>query len=777
APVWGLVRAAQAENPGRIVLLDSDTPADTEDVAARLAAAVAVLGEPELALREGRFLTPRLVPALVPEGATVPWDADGTVLVTGGTGGLGAIVARHLVAEHGVRHLVLAGRRGMDAPDAAELKTELEESGAEVRVAAVDVADRDALARILAEIPDGHPLTAVVHAAGVVDPGMVGALTPESIDTVLRPKADAAWHLHELTKDMDLRAFVLYSSAGGLVLPAGQGNYAAANVFLDALAAHRRAAGLPATSLAFGLWAVNTGLGGELTDADLEKTRRLGLPALPAERGLELFDEALRTPHALLAPLPVDRAALHARGADTPPLLRGTARPATTRRVATSAPQGGGGDLASRLAGLGAAERTRTLLDLVAGHVAAVLGHDSADAVGADRAFKELGFDSLAAVELRNALNAATGLRLPVTLVFDHPSTRAVADLLDAELGGGTPQDTVSPAAAPVTVSDDEPVAIVGISCRFPGGVRSADDLWDLVAQGRDATGAFPADRGWDTDGVYDPEPGLPGRTYSREGGFLYDAAEFDPAFFGISPREAVAMDPQQRLLLEASWEVFERAGIDPTSMRGSQTGVYAGVMYHDYGTWLRHVPDDVAGYLGNGTAASILTGRVAYALGLEGPAVSVDTACSSSLVALHMACQALRRGEVGMALAGGVTVMSTPEIFVEFSQQRGLSPDGRCKAFAGAADGTGWAEGLGVLLLERLSDARRNGHPVLAVIRGSAINQDGASNGLTAPNGPSQQRVIQRALATAGLTTADVDLVEGHGTGTRLGDPIEAQA
>ncbi|MFI6945113.1 type I polyketide synthase [Streptomyces sp. NPDC050422] len=779
APVWGIVRAAQAENPGRIVLLDAD-PGDDIDAAGFPAAAGAALahGEPELALRDGRFLIPRLVRTAVPE-ADAPWNGDDTVLITGGTGGLGARIAHHLVERHGVRHLLLTSRRGFDAPGAADLRDRLVAAGAvDVGIAACDVADRAALAEVLDGIGSGHPLGGVVHAAGVVDPGLIGALTPERLDTVMRPKADAAWHLHELTAGMNLSAFVMFSSAGGLVLPAGQGNYAAANVFLDALAAHRRSAGLPATSLAYGLWAVNTGLGGELTDADVEKMNRLGLPALPAARGVELFDEALRTRHALLAPLLVDPAALHARGTDVPPLLRATAaaaRPAL-RRTAASAPVGD--SLAGRLAPLTAAERRQTLRDLVAGQVAAVLGHESAASVGVDRAFKELGFDSLAAVELRNALNSATGLRLPVTLVFDYPNTGAVADYLDTELGGTEDESAAATADfAPTGLSDDEPVAIVGISCRFPGGVRSAEDLWTLVAEGRDAIDGFPADRGWDTDGIYDPEPGLHGKTYAREGGFLYDAAEFDPAFFGISPREAIAMDPQQRLLLQAAWEAFEDAGIDPTAMRGSQTGVYAGVMYHDYASRLQHIPDDVAGYLGNGTAASILTGRVAYTLGLEGPAVSVDTACSSSLVALHMACQALRRGEVGMALAGGVTVMSTPEIYVEFAQQRGLSADGRCKAFAGGADGTGWAEGVGLLLVERLSDAERLGHDVLAVIRGSAINQDGASNGLTAPNGPSQQRVIHRALAASGLTTADVDLVEGHGTGTRLGDPIEAQA
>ena len=785
--VWGLIRSAQSENPGRILIADLDAAA----VSWAALPAVIAAGESQTVVREGCVTVPRLVPAprTAPAegGADAVWDPDGTALIVGGTGLLGSLVARRLVTEHAVRHLVIAGRRGRDADGAAQLEADLIDLGAEhVTIAACDAADRERLAALLAEIDPAHPLRGIVHVAGILDDGMLDSLTPDRLAAVLRPKVDAAWNLHELTVEQgaDLTAFVLFSSFSGTAGSAGQAAYAAANVFLDALATRRRAAGLPATSQAWGFWEQSSSMSAHLGAADRRRMARQGVLPLSNEEGMALFDLACADGAAFTVPIRFDLRALRSQAAASGlPSLYRVLVPHTPRRVAAA--DAAQLDLAGQLARLPEADRERALIDLVRSQAAAVLGHDTLDAVGANRAFKDMGFDSLMAVELRNRLNAATGVRLPATLVFDYPNPAALAarfgesllaDAGEAGSASGTKAGARSKSIATTAASLAEPIAIVGIACRYPGGVRSPEDLWQLVLAETDAIGDLPNDRDWDLEGLYDPEGG-PGRSYSRNGAFVHDADEFDPGFFGISPREAIAMDPQQRLLLETSWEAFERAGIDPATVRGSRTGVFAGVMYDDYASRLHSVPDGLDGFLGTGSSSAVATGRISYTLGLEGPAVTVDTACSSSLVALHLAVQALRNGECEMALAGGVTILSTPALLIDFSRQGAMSADGRCKPFAAAADGTGWGEGAGMLLVERLSDAKRLGHPILAVVRGSAVNQDGASNGLTAPNGPSQQRVIRQALAAARLGTDQVDVVEGHGTGTKLGDPIEAQA
>ncbi|WP_425435737.1 type I polyketide synthase [Lentzea kentuckyensis] len=758
--VWGLGRVVALECPtmwGGLV----DLPVEIDERIVEGLRSVLGGSEDQVAVRTTGVFGRRLVRAAAPTGDS--WQPRGTALITGGTGGLGAYLARWL-ARDGAEHLVLASRRGPAAPGANELREELEGLGARVTIVACDAADRDAVASVLAAIPAELPLAAVFHAAGVVAGNAgVESLTPADLEGEIRAKVTSAWHLHELTKDIELDVFVLFSSIAGIWGTGGQSGYAAANAYLDGLAEYRKGRGLPATAVAWGAWAE----AGMAADPEVgEHLRKRGVLPIRPDAGITALRRAIEAGDTAVTVSNMDwaRFAPGFTAARPSPLLAEIPEVAEALVV-----KGIGEDAALRrdLVVLSEPERRQHLLDLVRTTASAALGRGDVDEVPPDKAFRELGFDSLTAVELRGKLVGATGLNLPTTLAFDYPSAEVLAEYLLGELFGTGPDEPASaePLSGPVA---GDPVVIVGMACRFPGGVGSAEELWHLVASGTDAIGDFPADRGWRV------EPGLSATT---SGGFLRDIAGFDAGFFGLSPREAQVMDPQQRLLLETSWEALEDAGIDSRAVRGSQTGVFVGTNGQDYATLVENAVEDVGGMAGTGLAASVLSGRVSYTFGFEGPAMTIDTACSSSLVALHLAAQALRLGECSLALAGGVTVMSTPDAFVEFTRQGGLAPDGRCKPFSDEADGTGWSEGVGVLVVERQSDAERNGHPILAVLRGSAVNQDGASNGLTAPNGPSQQRVIRRALATAGLSPSDVDAVEAHGTGTTLGDPIEAQA
>jgi len=755
ARIWGLGRALALEQPTRWGGL-IDLPEVLDDRAFDRVAGVltGAGGEDQVAVRAAGVFGRRIVRAA--HRAVRDWRPRGTVLVTGGTGALGGQVARWLAAS-GAEHLVLLSRHG----GADGLREQLTALGARVTVVACDVSDKAALAEVLHRLPE--PLTAVVHAAGVSGRFIPATeTTAEEFAQVVSAKTDGARHLDELLADRQLDAFVLFSSVAGVWGSGGQAAYAAANAFLDALAQQRRARGLTATSVAWGPWA-REGMAADSRIAG--HLRERGLVPMDPELGVAALHEALNADETCLTVADVEWAKF------SPVFLSSRAAPLLANLVDVRAEPGPAPPGPSGVpAGLSAAEREQAARAIVLAEVAAVLGHDNPDRIDPNRAFKDLGFDSVAAVQLRTRLVAATRVPLPVTAVFDHPSPAELAGRLVSEVAEGT-------SAPRAGISAHEPIAIVGMSCRLPGGVHTPEDLWSLVSTGGDAITAFPADRGWDVEELYDPDADHAGTTYVRSGGFLSDVVGFDAEFFGISPREALAMDPQHRVLLETAWEAFERAGTNTASLRGSTCGVFVGTNGNDYAALLRRNPGPVEGQLSTGLANSALSGRIAYTFGLHGPAMTVDTACSSSLVALHLAVRALRGGECELALAAGVTIMATPEGFIEFSRQRGLAVDGRIKAFAEAADGTNWSEGAGVLVLERLSDAERNGHRVLAVVRGSAVNQDGASNGLTAPSGRAQERVIEQALADAGLGPSDVDVVEAHGTGTRLGDPIEAGA
>jgi acyl transferase domain-containing protein/D-arabinose 1-dehydrogenase-like Zn-dependent alcohol dehydrogenase/acyl carrier protein/NADP-dependent 3-hydroxy acid dehydrogenase YdfG len=721
----------------------------------------------------GKVVITQTAPASTATGATTI-RPDGTYLVTGGRGGLGLHVARWLV-ERGARHLVLLGRR---PPTSSESSGELEAAGARVVFAQGDVAREDDVRRVLGEIAAGMPpLRGVFHLAGVLDDGVLAQQTWQRFEKAMAPKIAGAWHLHRLTDSLDF--FVMFSSMASVLGAPGQANYAAANGFLDGLAQFRRARGLAAVSINWGPWD-GGGMATTLSAQDIRRWDAQGIGMIPVEQGLAALEQALTRAHGQVGVLPADWAkALAQYPADAQPSLLRDLAPRTPSASGASRKEPETSSLLSQLRQLPANSRSTFVIDHVREQAIRVLGLDPSFALDTRVGLRDLGLDSLMSLELRNRLQRSVGQPLPSTLAFDCPTVDALAGYLISKFG---PIDDA--VAAPVAATaqsqpaSDDPIAIIGMACRFPGGAVTPEQFWEMLRQGVDAIGEVPADR-WNIDAFYDPDSAAPGKMQTRWGGFLRDVDLFDPQFFGIAPREAAFMDPQQRLLLEVSWEALERAGHAPDSLSGSKTGVFVGVSTNDYMQLQVRAGDTarLGAYSGTGSSLSVAAGRLSYTLGLQGPSLSLDTACSSSMVALHLACQSLRSGECGLALAGGVNLILLPEISVVLSKGNMMSPTGRCRTFDASADGYVRGEGCGVLVLKRLSDAIASDDQILAVIRGSAVNQDGRSSGLTVPSGAAQEALIREALAKAGVKPGEVDYVEAHGTGTALGDPIEVRA
>jgi thioester reductase-like protein len=728
-----------------------------------------------VALRGETRLVPRLHPwraDAVSKRAAPRFSSEKTYLITGGTGALGLHLARWLVA-HGATHLTLLSRREARP----EVRVEIAGfSGERVQVRTIlgDVAQRADIERTLRAIAEeGLPLGGVFHAAGVAGFTPLHELTNDAFAAVLAAKVDGGRHLDELTRALGLDHFVLFSSIASVWGSHGQTHYAAANAALDALAHERRRVGLPALSVNWGPW----DHAGMAAPAAREQLRRIGLSPLDPAAALSALGPLLMSdaPQVIAAQVdwPVFRAVLSVRRAR--PLLDvvAPAAPASPTPASRS-------DVLARLRATDATLRAAGLATYLQTELERVLGRDAAHPIDPEEGFFDLGMDSLMAVELRRRLETDLELSLPTTIAFDRATLQALhGELLARLFPDAAPREAArSTSAAREAISLREPIAIVGLGCRFPGGVSSPAEFWDLLRSGREALKPVPPER-WASDRYYHPDPEHAGTMYVREFGFVDGVDLFDHAFFNIYPREAVSMDPQQRLLLETTWEALESAGLATPALHGSNTGTFVGVSNNDYLQRLLKSGDTtrIDAYAGTGNALNAVAGRIAYALGLRGPTMVTDTACSSSLVALHQACQSLRNGECDQAIAAGVNLILTPEPTIALSRARMLAPDGRCKTFAAAADGYGRGEGCGVVILKRLSDARTAGDTVLAVITGSAVNQDGASSGFTVPSGSAQQALVRRALAQASREPQDLDYVEAHGTGTPLGDPIEINA
>ncbi|VEG51165.1 beta-ketoacyl synthase [Mycolicibacterium aurum] len=783
--LWGFGRAAALELPfvwGGLADVASGSADEWTEFVNRITAPDSTVREDQLALRGDAVYVPRLVRrATQPSAAPLYLRDDATYLVTGGLGSIGLEIAGYL-ASHGARHLVLTSRR---APgDAAQQRIDAlgAQHGCEVRVVTADVADAHAVARLLAvvraELP---PLAGIVHAAGEIGTTPLSTLDDAEVDRVFAGKVWGAWHLSEAALDTSagtLDFFLCTSSIASVWGGFGQTAYGAANAFLDGLAWRLREQGIPGISVGFGPW--SAGMADAESRARLEKRGVRTLSPADALAGLAdvVAAGADRGPaHGVVARIDWSRFLPLYQQAGRRAFLTELEREVPDAALPAVSPSGTT-PLVERLTTAPVQQRRKLLTDYLRDTVATVTRVDVAE-IREDAGFFDLGMDSLMAVELRRHIENGVGAEIPVTLAMDHPRVSDVADYLLGEVLGLSEQTSDTSGlrlATAVTTRTDEPIAIVAVSCRFPGA-SSPEAFWDVLAGGVDAIREVPEDR-YDIDEFYDPDPDAPGKTYTRSGGFLDGIDGFDPEFFGISPREAVWIEPQQRLMLETVWEGIERAGYAPSALRGSRTGVFVGVAANEYAHLLSAEPiDKIAPHFITGNALNAISGRVAFALGLEGPAVAVDTACSSALVAVHQACQALRSGDADLALAGGVNALLSPVTVVAASRARMLSADGRCKTFDASADGYVRSEGCGILVLKRLSDAVRDGDQVRAVIPSSAVNQDGASSGLTVPNGGAQQRLIATVLARAGLSGGEVDYLEAHGTGTPLGDPIEVQA
>ncbi len=779
--MWGFGRAASLEHPqvwGGLADLAKGTADEWDRFIGRITTShESASREDQVALRDQTVYVPRLVRrAGQPTGAPLELRTDATYLVTGGLGSIGLEIAGYLAA-HGAGNLVLTSRRAPGEAVQRRIDALAALHGCEVRVVTADVADAHDVARLLASVrAELPPLAGIVHAAGEIGTTPLSKLDFEShqaeVGRVFAGKVWGAWHLSEAAADLKLDFFISTSSIASVWGGFGQTTYGAANAFLDGLAWRLRERGVCGTSVNFGPWSAGM--------ADAESRARLdqrGIRTLsPADALAGLADVVASSAQGVVARIDWARFL---------PLYEQAGRRAFLTELEREVPDAvpavtpsGKTQLVERLTNAPVQQRKKLLTDYLRDAVADVTRVDVTE-VREDAGFFDLGMDSLMAVEMRRRIEHGVGREIPITLVMDHPRLSDVADYLLGdvlELSEQASAGSRTALASTVTTRTDEPIAIVAVSCRFPGA-PDPEAFWELLAGGVDAIREVPEDR-FDIDEFYDPDPDAPGKTYTRFGGFLEGIDEFDPEFFGISPREAVWIEPQQRLTLETAWEGLERAGYSPGALRGSRTGIFVGVAANEYAHLLSAESiDKIEPHFITGNALNAISGRVAFALGLEGPAVAVDTACSSSLVAVHQASQALRSGDCDLALAGGVNVLLSPVTVVAASRARMLSPVGRCKTFDASADGYVRSEGCGMLVLKRLSDAVRDGDRVCAVIPSSAVNQDGASSGLTVPNGGAQQRLIGTVLARAGLDGGDVDYLEAHGTGTPLGDPIEVQA